>query len=137
MYFSKDTDSVPPPSNHPGSTRAGPRQLFTIALILWEPFHKTLDPLATAVLPILLLKGAFSLTSPSIQARSWISAQIPAPDMLKPSSKHLVISPGSLSIPALEDHGPPILLGSLFSSSASWLLIQGLSPSLASLPLQP
>ena len=26
MYFSKDADSVPLPSNHPGSTRAGPRQ---------------------------------------------------------------------------------------------------------------
>ena len=26
MYFSKDADSVPPPSNHPGSTGAGPRQ---------------------------------------------------------------------------------------------------------------
>ena len=25
MYFSKDADSVPPPSNHPGSTGAGPR----------------------------------------------------------------------------------------------------------------
>ena len=24
MYFSKDADSVPPPSNHPGSTGAGP-----------------------------------------------------------------------------------------------------------------
>uniref|UniRef100_A0A8C6CRZ3 Ig-like domain-containing protein n=1 Tax=Moschus moschiferus TaxID=68415 RepID=A0A8C6CRZ3_MOSMO len=33
--------------------------LFPIALILWEPFHETLDPLATAVLPILLLKSAF------------------------------------------------------------------------------
>ena len=43
--------------------------LFPIALILWEPFRKTLDPLATAVLPTLLLKGAFSPTSPSIQAR--------------------------------------------------------------------
>ena len=27
MYFSKDADSVPPPSNHPGSTGAGPRHL--------------------------------------------------------------------------------------------------------------
>ena len=26
MYFSKDADSVPPPSNHPGFTGAGPRQ---------------------------------------------------------------------------------------------------------------
>ena len=26
MYFSKDADSVPPPSNHPGSTGAGPWQ---------------------------------------------------------------------------------------------------------------
>ena len=26
MYFSKDADSIPPPSNHPGSTGAGPRQ---------------------------------------------------------------------------------------------------------------
>ena len=25
MYFSKDANSVPPPSNHPGSTGAGPR----------------------------------------------------------------------------------------------------------------
>ena len=110
---------------------------FPIALILWEPFCKTLDPLATAVLATLLLKGAFSPTSPSIQARPRMSAQIPAPDMLRPSSKHLVLSPGSLSVPALEDHGPPILLGSLFSSSPSWLLVQGLSSSLASLPLQP
>ena len=30
MYFSKDADSVPPPSNHPGSTGAGPRQ-WTVA----------------------------------------------------------------------------------------------------------
>ena len=28
MYFSKDADSVPPPSNHPGSTGAGPRHLL-------------------------------------------------------------------------------------------------------------
>ena len=27
MYFSKDADSNPPPSNHPGSTGAGPWQL--------------------------------------------------------------------------------------------------------------
>ena len=33
--------------------------LFPIALILWEPFHETLDPLTTAVLLIFLLKGAF------------------------------------------------------------------------------
>ena len=29
MYFSKDTDSVPLPSNHPGSTGVGPRQVST------------------------------------------------------------------------------------------------------------
>ena len=28
MYFSKDPDSVPRPSNHPGSTGAGPRHIF-------------------------------------------------------------------------------------------------------------
>ena len=28
MYFSKDADSVPPPSNHPGSTGAGPRHIY-------------------------------------------------------------------------------------------------------------
>ena len=27
MYFFKEADSVPSPSNHPGSTGAGPRQL--------------------------------------------------------------------------------------------------------------
>ena len=30
MYFSKDTDSIPPPSNHPGSTGAGPRHPCTL-----------------------------------------------------------------------------------------------------------
>ena len=29
MYFSKDANSIPPPSNHPGSTGAGPRQKTT------------------------------------------------------------------------------------------------------------
>ena len=29
MYFSKDANSVPPPSNHPGSTGAGPRQKWS------------------------------------------------------------------------------------------------------------
>ena len=28
MYFSKDADAVPPPSNHPGSTGAGPQQIL-------------------------------------------------------------------------------------------------------------
>ena len=73
----------------------------------------------------------FSLTSPSIQARPWISAQIPAP-------KHLILSPGSLSVPALEGHGscwdrcspvhPP---GCSFKGSAlHWLLFHSsLNPS--------
>ena len=26
-YFSKDADAIPPPSNHPGSTGAGPQQI--------------------------------------------------------------------------------------------------------------
>ena len=29
MYFSKDADSIPPPSNHPESTGAGPRHTPT------------------------------------------------------------------------------------------------------------
>ena len=33
MHFSKDADSVPPPSNHPGSSRAGPRHKNTQLLI--------------------------------------------------------------------------------------------------------
>ena len=39
MCFSKDADSVPPPSNHPGPTGAGPRQV-TICSDLWAPQNK-------------------------------------------------------------------------------------------------
>ena len=33
MYFSKDTDSVPPPSNHPGSTGDGPWHRIDITIL--------------------------------------------------------------------------------------------------------
>ena len=33
MYFSKDANSVPPPSNHPGSTGAGPRHRIDIRIL--------------------------------------------------------------------------------------------------------
>ena len=36
MYFSKDADSVPPPSNHLGSTGAGPRHFLTCIQISQE-----------------------------------------------------------------------------------------------------
>ena len=32
MYFSKDDDVIPPPSNHPGSTGAGPWQSCLFSL---------------------------------------------------------------------------------------------------------
>ena len=52
MYFSKDTDSVPPPSNHPGSTGAGPRHIAsmynldfcTVGTIFFEKFNNFCNP---------------------------------------------------------------------------------------------
>ena len=46
MYFSKDADSVPPPSNHPGSTGAGPRQRSLEATVKedWKPEAGGLSP---------------------------------------------------------------------------------------------
>ena len=51
MYFPKDADSVPPPSNHPGSTGAGPRHLKMVEMInfmLYGFFKKFIYLVVTA-----------------------------------------------------------------------------------------
>ena len=52
MYFSKDTDSVPPPSNHPGSTEAGPQQMGLDLLQSLNPYSSVIT-MASATLEAL------------------------------------------------------------------------------------
>ena len=51
MYFSKDADSIPPPSNHPGSTGAGPRQPMSNPLKLYSESEKSIQGIRSDRVP--------------------------------------------------------------------------------------
>ena len=57
MYFSKDADSIPPPSNHLGSTGAGPQQAHNFQMTGRATIQHSSGSFATAIRAEKEIKG--------------------------------------------------------------------------------